>query len=96
MGNALVAERFRVAGDVFLREAVTTSGAIRLTGANITGTLSCSGAQLNGCDGKGNALIADELKAGGRCISTVGSLLLEQSHWPARISPARSAAMVRT
>ncbi len=65
MGNALVAERFRVAGDVFLREAVTTSGAIRLTGANITGTLSCSGAQLNGCDGEGNALIADELKAGG-------------------------------
>jgi hypothetical protein len=63
-GNALVADLLKAGGGVFLHKGFTTVGAVRLSGANITGPFSCSGAKLNGSDHDGNALIADGLKAG--------------------------------
>ena len=50
---------------MFLNEAFTAAGAVRLHGADITGTLNFSGAQLNGHDSGGNALVADCMKGGG-------------------------------
>ena len=43
----------------------TAAGAVLLPGADITGQLNCSGAQLTGTDSDGNALIADGMKVGG-------------------------------
>ena len=63
--NALIADRLKADGGVFLDEGFTAAGAVRLLGAAIPGQLSCRGAQLTGCDGDGNALIADWLKAAG-------------------------------
>jgi hypothetical protein len=63
-GNALVAERLKAGGNVLLRKTDTTAGAIRLLGADIGGSLICSGARLNGTDGDRNALVADMLKVG--------------------------------
>jgi hypothetical protein len=62
--NALAADLLTAGGGVFLREVVTDGGAVRLYGANVTGTLSFSGASLNGIDGDGNALVADYMRAG--------------------------------
>jgi predicted acyltransferase (DUF342 family) len=64
-GNALVADALTVGHDVFLRNGFTAAGGISLLGVSITGNLECSGAQLNGADGGGNALVADNLKVGG-------------------------------
>ena len=64
-GNALAAERLKVGRDVFLRKVVTARGAVRLVGADITGTLRCDGAHLEGRDSAGNALAAERLKTGG-------------------------------
>ena len=63
-GNALVAGNLKVGRDVFLRDGFTAAGAIRLLGANITGSLNCRGARLNGVDGDGAALVADNLAVG--------------------------------
>ena len=43
----------------------TLSALLRLADADITGPLSCSGAQLTGSDDDGNALVADGIKVGG-------------------------------
>jgi predicted acyltransferase (DUF342 family) len=59
---ALVAERLKVGGSVFLRNGFTAAGAISLLGADITGNLECDGAVFNGTDTSGNALLADGLK----------------------------------
>jgi hypothetical protein len=67
-GYALVAFRMKVGTDVCLDGVSTKDGAIKLPGANITGQLSCRGAQLNGKDEEDNALIADSMKVGGRVI----------------------------
>ena len=64
-GNALSADGMKVGGDVFFDEKFTASGAIFLRGADITGYLSCTGAQLTGTDNSGNALFADGMKVGG-------------------------------
>jgi hypothetical protein len=65
-GNALHADWMKVGGGVFLDNGFsTTTGAIRLRGADITGPLSCHSAQLNGTDRNGNALNADWVKIGG-------------------------------
>src|SRR4029077_1081348 len=46
-GNALYGERMKVGGDVLLQEQFTTAdGAVCLLGADISGQLSCGGAQL--------------------------------------------------
>jgi hypothetical protein len=63
--NALIADNMKVGGVLFLRGLVTTRGAVRLSGADITGDLSCSGARLVGRDWSGNALDASGLKVGG-------------------------------
>ena len=63
-GIALAANRLKVDGSVFLDEGFTAAGAVRLPGADITGTLYCSGAQLTGTDTHGIALDANRLKVG--------------------------------
>jgi hypothetical protein len=67
-GDALVADRLKVGGDVFLDEWFTAAGAIRLPSAEITGQLNCRGAQLQGSDANGDALVADRLKVGGSVV----------------------------
>ena len=65
-GNALHGERMKVGGDVLLDNQFTTAdGAVCLLGADISGQLSCGGAQLNGRDKHGNALHGEGLKVGG-------------------------------
>lgn len=73
-GNALDAGGMKVGHDVLLdnepgddgavRRPFTAAGAVRLARADITGQLSCSGAQLTGTDHEGNALVADGIKVG--------------------------------
>jgi hypothetical protein len=63
-GSALVGDGMRVGGSVFLDQVFTAEGAIRLSGADIAGQLSCTGAQLTGKDSDGYALAADGMKAG--------------------------------
>ncbi len=69
-GDALVAVGLKVRGDVFLdsdallHREFTVAGAVQLYGADITGTLSCDGAHLEGRDSAGNALAAERLKVG--------------------------------
>ena len=63
-GYALVGDRMKVGGNVFLDEGFTAAGAIELVGADITGQLSCRGAKLDGQDEAGYALIADGVKVG--------------------------------
>ncbi len=63
--NALVADRLKASGGVFLDGKFTAPGAVRLLGADITGQLCCRGARLTGYDRDGNALVADWLKASG-------------------------------
>ena len=62
-GYALSAYKSKV-GDVFLGEGFTAS-AVELAGAEIAGSLSCSGAQLTGRDEDGYALTAAGIKVGG-------------------------------
>jgi hypothetical protein len=63
--NALHGERMKVGGDVLLQEKFTTAaGAVCLLGADISGHLSCRGAQLNGRDKYGNALHGDGIRVG--------------------------------
>ena len=62
-GYALSAYKSKV-GDVFLGEGFTAS-AVELAGAEIAGSLSCSGAQLTGRDEDGYALSAAGIKVGG-------------------------------
>ena len=63
-GNALVADNLKVGHSALLRSGFTAAGAIRLFGADITGDLECDGAQLNGANAGGLALVADNLKVG--------------------------------
>ena len=71
---ALIAFRMEVGGDVFLDRdeaddgKFTAAGAIRLSGAKITGQLNCSGAQLTGVDEQGNVLAADGITVGHHVI----------------------------
>jgi hypothetical protein len=64
-GNALVCDRMKVGGDVFLGQGFTAAGAVRLLDADITGVLFCRGAKLDGTDGDGWALVGDGIKVGG-------------------------------
>ena len=54
-----------VGGCVFLDGGFTAAGTVRLPGADITGQLSCSGAQLTGAEGSGDAMFADWMKVSG-------------------------------
>lgn len=62
-GDALVGDRMKVGGNVFLG-GLTAAGAVRLPGADITGQLNCSGAKLTGQNNGGNALSADVMRVG--------------------------------
>jgi hypothetical protein len=63
-GDALATDGMKVRGGIFLHGLSTSSGAVRLTGADISGPLVCTDAQLTGRDGLGNALIADRMRVG--------------------------------
>jgi hypothetical protein len=63
-GYALAAERIKVGGNVYLDGTFTAAGAVQLSGADISGQLSCSGAQL-GADQDRCALAAERIKVGG-------------------------------
>ena len=67
-GNALFADGLKTGGNVFLRDAFTAAGAVRLPGADIAGQFDCSVAQLTGVDSDGDALVADGLKTGGAVL----------------------------
>src|SRR2546430_1098631 len=61
--NALVAGGMKGGGEVPVSRGFTAGGAVVLNGADITGDLSFSGAQLTGTDHDGNALVVDGMKA---------------------------------
>jgi hypothetical protein len=70
-GDALVADGVKVGGSVYLDSSgdlgtftFTAKGAIWLAGADITGQLSMSGAQLNAAAKDGDALVADGVRVG--------------------------------
>jgi hypothetical protein len=63
-GNALIADGIKVGGPVLMEGASTSAGAVRLSGADISGSLVCRDAQLTGHDNLGSALIADGMKVG--------------------------------
>jgi uncharacterized protein YjbI with pentapeptide repeats len=65
---ALYARGIKVGGDVSLDEGFTADGAVGLTMADVTGAVSCSGAQLTGVDENGDGLVADGIKVGGDVI----------------------------
>jgi hypothetical protein len=62
-GYALVADEIRVGGSMLLNHGFTSSGAVRLPGANIARNLAFSGAQLTGQDDQGVTLRAGGIKA---------------------------------
>jgi hypothetical protein len=62
-GDALVADRLKVDGGVFLDGGFTAAGGVRLLGAHIAAELSLRGAQLTGTDSDGDALVASGLQA---------------------------------
>jgi hypothetical protein len=64
-GDAMVGDAMKVGAGVFLNEGFTAAGAVRLARADITGVLTCGGAQLNGHDEAGVAMDASGIKVGG-------------------------------
>jgi hypothetical protein len=80
-GNALDADGMKAGHDVLLdtepggdgagRLPFTAAGVVRLARADITGQLSCSGAQLNGTD-RHNALVADGIRVGAAVLLDEG------------------------
>ena len=65
-GNALVADSIKVrGGGVHLHDGFTAAGAVWLAGADITGQLNCSGAQLTGHNRAGDALVVAGTKISG-------------------------------
>jgi hypothetical protein len=71
-GDALVGDRMKVGGSVFLDEGFTATGAIRLSGADITGQLTCRNTKLTGSNSDGYALIGEGLKVGGAVLLDQG------------------------
>jgi hypothetical protein len=63
--TALHADWMKVGGGLFLDGTFTAAGAVRLPGADITGPLVCSGAQLTGTGPDGDALHAVGIKVSG-------------------------------
>ena len=60
-GDSLVLNASKVSGSIFLSNGFTAAGAVRLARADITGSVSCGGAQLGG-NGEQNALIGDGMR----------------------------------
>ena len=63
-GYALSAGNVKVGQDILLQKTLAPGGAIRLIGADITGSLDCSGATLSGADQDGYVLCAGNIKVG--------------------------------
>ena len=63
-GVSFTADRSTVSGGVWLDGGFHADGAVRLSGVNITGMLSCAGATLDGVDERGDSLIGDGLTVG--------------------------------
>jgi hypothetical protein len=63
-GNALIADRVVVGGDVLLNDGFTAVGAVQLSGAQIEGSLRLDGAELNGTV----ALVADVVRIGQQLV----------------------------
>jgi hypothetical protein len=73
--SRIVLRHCRVVGDLTANLLVVTKeldlagsafeGVVRLLDAHVTGQLTCSGAQLDGTDGDGNALVGDQMRVGG-------------------------------
>ena len=61
-GNALIMDAAKVGGHVLLEEGFTAAGAVYLVDADISGSLSCVGAELTGHNRYGNALDAARMK----------------------------------
>lgn len=61
-GNALAAARIKIDSSVSLDGSFTADGAVQLAGADITGQLTCRGAQLHGTDHRGDTLAAYGMK----------------------------------
>lgn len=59
--DTLIGNRLKVGGSVFLTGGFSTAGAVRLAGADISGQLSCDGAQL-GANKMGDSLFSDGMK----------------------------------
>jgi hypothetical protein len=62
---SLIADRATVSGGAWLDGGFTAAGAVRLSGASITGMLSCAGASLNGADQSGTSLAGDLMMVSG-------------------------------
>jgi hypothetical protein len=71
-GVVLFAERMKVDGSVFLDSqsgrAFVADGSLRLSGATITGDLSCVGAELGRADWDGTSLMAAQIKVAGNVM----------------------------
>jgi hypothetical protein len=82
--NTLNAERMTVGGSVFLNNNFRAVGGVRLYGAEISGSLDCSGARLEGGGDGGYALNAVRLTVGGTvflsdAFSAVGAVSLQSA-----------------
>jgi hypothetical protein len=71
-GYALIADGIKVDGTVALSDGFTAEGAVQLRSADISGSLICSGAHLDGRDENGYALVADEMRVGGNVLLSEG------------------------
>jgi hypothetical protein len=83
-GNALFAAGMKVRGPVLMEWASTSKGAVRLSGARISGSLACRDANMNGQDPLGYALIADGVEVSGRVyldgkFGAAGTILLRSA-----------------
>ena len=94
-GDALIAHRLTVTGDLFLRDGFSAKGAVRLLGARIGGDVDCSGATLAGSNGRalatdrmtvtGGLFLREGFSATGKIDfghATVGVLFDDAASWP--------------
>ena len=88
-GNALFATQISVGGSVLLDGNFAAAGTVRMVGADIGGSLICSGARLSGANDRGYSLLANESRVGGSVFLNEGSSPLVRSACTALTSPGR-------
>ena len=71
-GNALFATQISVGGSVLLDGNFAAAGTVRMVGADIGGSLICSGARLSGANDRGYSLLANESRVGGSVFLNEG------------------------
>jgi hypothetical protein len=99
-GDALVADRLKVGGSIFLDQGFNAAGTVQLAGADITGQLFCSGAKLTGTDVDGNALVGDLMGVSGsvfldKGFSAAGAVRLPEADITGSLT-CRSAKLTGT